>query len=81
MEFNVRLYLVSILSTSFFTVVDTPSCGILSLFRLLFQINLTSFLATLFEQSHVYTKESSIAVNSKAYFHRLFTYLDTGVDE
>nr|XP_037273322.1 neprilysin-2-like [Rhipicephalus microplus] len=45
------------------------------------KINLTSFLATLFEQSHVYTKESLIAVNSKAYFHRLFTYLDTGVDE
>ncbi|XP_070383825.1 neprilysin-1-like isoform X4 [Dermacentor albipictus] len=45
------------------------------------KINLTSFLATLFEQSHVYTKESSIAVNSKAYFHRLFTYLDTGVEE
>ncbi|XP_049274133.1 uncharacterized protein LOC119403111 [Rhipicephalus sanguineus] len=45
------------------------------------KINLTSFLATLFEQSHVYTKESLIAVNSKAYFHRLFTYLDTGIDE
>ncbi|KAK8773303.1 hypothetical protein V5799_012164 [Amblyomma americanum] len=44
-------------------------------------INLTSFLATLFEQSHVYTKESSIAVNSKVYFHRLFTFVDTGVDE
>ncbi|XP_077494848.1 uncharacterized protein LOC144105601 [Amblyomma americanum] len=53
----------------------------LSEFAMYEKINLTSFLATLFEQSHVYTKESSIAVNSKVYFHRLFTFVDTGVDE